>query len=135
MSIHDAGGTYLLEPIEEFDNFLQKTITGMEGMGDYVIEDLESLGLLGRSSMVTFHEEEDGAEKNIGGVACTVHIKDKELLSSNEHYITGIPFTKPAEELRSLLSLQPNQKYFVALCNFVQEYLGVELRIRYEKKA
>jgi len=128
MSIRDEGGTFLIEPLQEFENFLQKEITTHEGLGDYVIEDLESLGLLGRSSMVAFHEEEDGTQKDIGGVTCTVVVTNSELLTKNQHYITGIPFTMPAEELRSIIRLTQNKPYFYALKNFTAEYLGIELK-------
>ncbi len=128
MSIRDEGGTFLIEPLEEFENFLQKEIVSHKELGDYVIEDLESLGLLGRSSMVAFHEEEDGTQKDIGGVSCMVAVTDSELLKSNQHYITGIPFTTPAEELRSIINLTQNKPYFYALKEFTAEYLGIELR-------
>lgn len=135
MSIRDEGGTFLIEPLEEFENFLQNEITSHEELGDYVIEDLESLGLLGRSSMIAFHEEEDGTEKDIGGVRCTIIVTDGELLATNQNYITGIPFTMPAEELRSIISLTQNKPYFYALKSFTAEHLGIELRPNNESKA
>jgi hypothetical protein len=77
--------------------------------------------------MVAFHEDENGTKKNIGGVVCTLNIVDSELLNENMHYITGIPFTKPAEELRSIISLEQNKAYFAALSKFALEHLGLEL--------
>jgi hypothetical protein len=127
ISIQDEGGVFLIEPIEEFDNFLEAEIVSHEELGDFVIEDLESLGLLGRAKMVAFHEDENGTKKNIGGVVCTLNIVDSELLNENMHYITGIPFTKPAEELRSIISLEQNKAYFAALSKFALEHLGLEL--------
>jgi hypothetical protein len=120
--------SFVLEPLEEFDNFVQEAITNMEGMGDSVIEDMESLGLLGRSSMVAFHRNEHGTIKDIGGYRRKVLVIDEALPSSHQTYVTGIPFAKPAEELRSIISLEPNDGYFDALRKFVQEHVGIELQ-------
>jgi hypothetical protein len=127
MSIQDEGGVFLIEPVEEFDNFLEVEIANQSEFSDFVIADLESLGLLGRASMIAFHEDEDGTQKDIGGVACMLKIVDSKRLADNQQYITGIPFTKPAEELRSIICLAQNKPYFNALRKFSLAHLGVDL--------
>ena len=128
MSISDEGGAYLIEPLDEFDNFLEEEILSTPGLNEFTLHDLESLGLLGRSSIMAFSEGDNGRVKNIGGITCSVKITDSELLRENEHYITAIPFSKPAEELRSIISITPNDGYYRALTKFASEFLGVELK-------
>ena len=52
LAIHDESGVYLIEPVEEYENFLHDTLTDTLKYDQFIIEDLESLGLLGRNSHI-----------------------------------------------------------------------------------
>ena len=127
MAISDEYGSMLLEPIAEFDNFLEEELFKFIGTDNNVIADLESLGLLSRGLNVAFLPEEEGTVKRIGNKEFVVKIIDKKLLDENGHILTGIPLTLPAEELRNILFIDLNESYLDALLKFLKLHIGIEL--------
>jgi len=127
VSISDEEGAYIIEPIDEFDNFLEEALSRNSEANEVNINNLESLGLLGRSSIIAFDSYDHGKEKDIGGTSCLLEVVDTDILEENAHFITGIPFSRPGEELRDLVSISPNQYYLQALKSFSCEYLGVQI--------
>ena len=127
LAIHDESGVYLIEPIEEYQNFLYDSLKDQLKYDQYVVEDLESLGLLARSSILTFYEEDHGKEKLIADTKVKIEIENEELLEENQPYINGIPLTKPAVELLSIIHVELEEPYFEALRKYLHEYAGIKL--------
>ena len=127
LAIHDESGIYLIEPVEEYQNFLHESLKDQLKYDQYVVEDLESLGLLARSSILTFYAEDHGQEKVIADTKVKIEIENTELLEDNQPYINGIPLTKPAVELLSIIHVKLEEKYFSALSKYLREYVGIKL--------
>lgn len=128
MCIEDEAGLYIVEPVAEFENILDEFIQHDEKLSDYALEELDGIGLLGRSTILAFDGEDDGSEKGFGAKRCRIRVVNHDKLEANQH-LTAIPFTRAGEELRSILVVEPNHVYFEAMKSFLSEHLGIEVDV------
>ena len=76
---------------------------------------------------MTFYEEDHGQEKQIADTKVKVEIEDMALLQENQPHINGIPLTKPAVELLSIIHVSLEEPYFHALAKYLHQFAGVRL--------